>query len=35
MSFAPGGSTPEEFDKIIRSYIDTFVRMAKVAGLRK
>ncbi len=35
MSFAPGGSTPEEFDKIIRSDIDTFVRMAKVAGLRK
>ena len=35
MSFAPSGSTPEEFDKIIRSDIDTFVRMAKVAGLRK
>jgi tripartite-type tricarboxylate transporter receptor subunit TctC len=34
MSFTPGGSTPEEFDKMVRSDIDTFVRMAKLAGLR-
>jgi tripartite-type tricarboxylate transporter receptor subunit TctC len=34
MSFAPGGSTPEEFDKLIREDIATFVRMAKLAGLR-
>ena len=34
MSFVPGGSTPEEFDTMIRSDIDTFVRMAKLAGMR-
>lgn len=34
MSFSPSGSTPEEFDKMIRADIDTFVRMAKLAGLR-
>ena len=34
MSFVPGGSTPEAFDKMIRSDIDTFVRMAKLAGMR-
>ena len=34
MSFAPGGSTPEEFDQMIRADIDTFIRMAKLAGLR-
>jgi hypothetical protein len=34
MSVTPGGSTPEAFDKIIRSDIDIFLRMAKPAGLR-
>ena len=34
MGFAGAGTTPEEFEKIVRSDIDTFVRMAKVAGLR-
>lgn len=34
MSFTPGGSTPEAFDKMIRSDIDSFVRMAKQARLR-
>jgi tripartite-type tricarboxylate transporter receptor subunit TctC len=35
MGFSPSSSTPEEFDKLVRADIQTFIRMAKEAGLRK
>ena len=35
MSFVPGGSTPEEFEKIVRKDIEVFGRMVRLAGLRK
>ncbi len=35
MAFTPVPTTPAEFDKILRSDIETFIRMAKIAGLRK
>ena len=34
ISFEPGPSTPEEFDRIIRSMIDTFSKVVVAAGLR-
>ena len=34
MGFAPAPTTPEEQDKILRSDIETFTRVAKLAGLR-
>ncbi|HTE43436.1 MAG TPA: tripartite tricarboxylate transporter substrate-binding protein [Steroidobacteraceae bacterium] len=34
MGFAPAASTPEEFEKIVRSDIETFKKMARIAGLR-
>ena len=35
MGFVPAPSTPEEFEKIVRADIETFIKMAKIAGLRK
>jgi len=34
ISFEPGPSTPEEFDRIIRGMIDTFSKVVVAAGLR-
>ena len=34
MGFAPAPTTPEEQDKILRADIETFTRVAKLAGLR-
>ena len=34
MGFVPATSTPEEHDKIVRSEIETFIKVAKLVGLR-
>jgi len=34
MSFVPSGSTPEEFEKMVRADIEVFIKMARIAGLR-
>ena len=34
MGFAPAPTTPEEQDKVLRADIETFTRVAKLAGLR-
>ena len=33
MGFEPAPTTPEEYDRIIRSQIEIFTRVAKAAGL--
>ena len=35
MGFVPSSSTPEAFEKMVRTDIEIFTRMAKIAGLRK
>ena len=34
MTFEPAPTSPEEFDRILRSMIDTFTKVAKASGLR-